>query len=168
MGSYRVVSVGPEEWRGALEQGDAVDEAGSTAEIRSLSPVADALMKVALILAGTIAVVLVLAVLPNILARLLDPRNMKLIRAHCEAVGLSDIEVKAWPNHYGVSFHKDGNKHYAKCRVVKGVYQMEGQGSGAVLEAAAQSARLTRICRGRAISAALDQGPAAARRRARR
>lgn len=84
-------------------------------------------MKVALILAGTIAVVLVLAFLPNILARVLDPRHMKVIRAHCEAVGLSDIEVKAWPNHYGVSFHKDGNKHYAKCRVVKGVIRWKGK-----------------------------------------
>jgi len=83
-------------------------------------------MTAALILAATIAAVLALAFLPSILSRVLDPANMKLIRAHCEALGLSDIDVQAWPNHYGVSFRKNGKKHYARCRVAGGMIKWKG------------------------------------------
>ena len=80
-----------------------------------------------MILAGTVIVLLLLAFLPNIVSRVMDPRNIKVIRAHCEAVGLSDVEIKLWPNHYGVSFRKNGKRHYAKCRVARGVIKWKGK-----------------------------------------
>lgn len=84
-------------------------------------------MKVALILSATVMVLLILAFLPTILTRVLDPRNMKVIRAHCEAAGLTDVEIKPLPNHYGVSFRKNGKRHYAKCRVTGGVVKWKGK-----------------------------------------
>jgi len=84
-------------------------------------------MKVALILSGTVIVLLLLAFLPNILTRVMDPGNMRVIRAHCDAVGLSDVEIKRWPNHYGVSFRKNGKRHYAKCRVAGGTIKWKGK-----------------------------------------
>ena len=57
--------------------------------------------------------------LPLILAKVLDPLNVWRIRSRCQELGVSDVEIQVWPNHYGVTFQKDGQKHYAKC-IVKG------------------------------------------------
>ena len=65
-----------------------------------------------------VGIMAALAFLPAVLGRILDPINIRRVKAHCEAAGCSGIEIKAWPNHYGVSFQKNGAKHYAKCRVV--------------------------------------------------
>jgi hypothetical protein len=84
-------------------------------------------MKAALIVIATVAVILLLVFLPNVLGMFLDPRNTKLIQARCDAAGVSDIKIKAWPNHYGVSFRKNGQRHYAKCRVASGVIKWKGR-----------------------------------------
>ncbi len=63
-------------------------------------------------------IMVVLMLVPTVLTRVLDPINTKRIKSLCKAAGCTAIEVKAWPNHYGVTFQKEGQKHYAKCRVV--------------------------------------------------
>ena len=60
----------------------------------------------------------ILAAVPSLLARVLDPINIKHIKTFCTEAGCTDIEVKAWPNHYGVTFRKNGTRHYVKCNVV--------------------------------------------------
>ena len=60
------------------------------------------------------------AALPAILARVLDPLNIRRISRHLAATGATDIEVQPFPNHYGAHFSRDGVKHYAKCRVKLG------------------------------------------------
>jgi len=81
-----------------------------------------------LIGAGIFVVILLLLVfLPTILARVLDPINARRIRAYCESVGCSVTEIKPFPNHYGVSFEKNGKKGYAKCRVSKGGIRWKGK-----------------------------------------
>ena len=74
------------------------------------------------ILIGIVAAILLLAFLPN----LLDYRNIRIIRERCEVIGLSEVEIKIWRNHYGVSFSKDGQRYYAKCLVVKGIVEWKG------------------------------------------
>lgn len=65
-----------------------------------------------------VGIMAVLAMVPFALGRVLDPLNMWRIRMRCEAAGFTVVEIKAWPNHYGVSYQKEGKQHYAKCRVV--------------------------------------------------
>lgn len=63
-----------------------------------------------------IAVVFILiALTPAILALVLDPINIKRIRSQCAALGLTDVRVDPFPNHYGVRFRKGGQEFYAKC-----------------------------------------------------
>jgi hypothetical protein len=59
-----------------------------------------------------------LAFLPALLSAVLDSMNRRRIVRYCVQRGMENVEVKAWPNHYGVSFSKAGQRHYAKCRVV--------------------------------------------------
>jgi hypothetical protein len=66
---------------------------------------------------GFIALMLFLGALPKIIARISDPPRMKRIQRYLESVGCTDIQIKPWPNHYGVHFTMDGKKLYAKCRV---------------------------------------------------
>ena len=74
-----------------------------------------------------VAVCLVLmAFLPATLARILDPLNAKRIRAYCAKVGVTDVEVQPFPNHYGVRFRKNDQKHYAKCTVARGRIKWKG------------------------------------------
>jgi hypothetical protein len=65
-----------------------------------------------------VAIMAVLAKVPFVLGRVLYPLNMRRIKTRCEAAGFTDIKIKAWPNHYGVSYQKEGKQHHAKCRVV--------------------------------------------------
>jgi len=65
--------------------------------------------------------------LPTVLAKILDPLNARRIRAHCAAVGITNVEVEPFPNHYGVRFRKDDKKHYAKCAVVRGRIEWKGR-----------------------------------------
>jgi hypothetical protein len=67
-----------------------------------------------------------LAFLPALLTKVLDPLNAKRIQAHCAAVGVTDVEVQPFPNHYGVHFRKDDRKHYAKCTVAGGKIKWKG------------------------------------------
>jgi hypothetical protein len=55
--------------------------------------------------------------LPSLLDLFVYPIHVMRIRARCRELGVAKVEIKAWPDHYGVSFHKDGQKLYAKCRV---------------------------------------------------
>jgi hypothetical protein len=64
-----------------------------------------------------VAFMLFLGALPKIIALLSDPPRIKRIRQFFEAAGCTEIEIKPWPNHYGVRYIKDGLKQYAKCRV---------------------------------------------------
>jgi len=81
-----------------------------------------------LIGAGIFAgIMVVLMVVPAILGRILDPLNMRCIKNRCETAGFTAIEIKAWPNHYGVSFQSGGQKHYAKCRVVGRKIKWQGK-----------------------------------------
>lgn len=66
------------------------------------------------------AFVALLAAAPTLLARLLDPLNIKRIRAYCLKIGVTDVHVKPFPNHYGVRFTKNQREHYAKCVVARG------------------------------------------------
>ena len=59
-----------------------------------------------------------LAFLPFLLSLVLDPFNISKVKSYCETVGYTDIEIKVWPNHYGVKFKNNGKKHYVKCRVI--------------------------------------------------
>jgi hypothetical protein len=70
------------------------------------------------IILGLIGLLALLAAVPTVMAWTLDPLNSRLIRKYCESFSLTDIEIKAFPNHYGVHFIKDGQKLYAKCSVV--------------------------------------------------
>ena len=73
--------------------------------------------------AGSLVVAMLL---PSILGAILDPLNAKRIRAYCKGIGLTDVEVKPFPAHYGVHFKKDDREHYAKCEVVRGKIQWKG------------------------------------------
>lgn len=64
-----------------------------------------------------VAIALALGGLPTLLSAIADPPRIKRIRAFFESAGCVDIEIKPWPNHYGVRFIKDGARHYIKCRV---------------------------------------------------
>jgi hypothetical protein len=75
-------------------------------------------MKLLIILSIFVAVMAFLAFLPSLLSLILDPINISRVKSYCEAIGCTDIEIKPWPNHYGVKFKNNGKKHYAKCRVV--------------------------------------------------
>jgi hypothetical protein len=75
-------------------------------------------MKLLIILGIFVAVMAFLAFLPSLLSLVLDPFNSSRVKAYCERIGCTDIEIKAWPNHYGVKFKNNGIKHYAKCRVI--------------------------------------------------
>jgi hypothetical protein len=70
------------------------------------------------IVLGLIGLLGLLAAVPTVLAWALDPVNSRRIRKYCESLGLTDIAIKPFPNHYGVHFTKDGQKLYAKCSVV--------------------------------------------------
>jgi len=63
---------------------------------------------------------------PAILARVLDPLNARRIRAYCAEVGVTDVEVQPFPNHYGVHFRKNEKKHYAKCTLARGQIKWKG------------------------------------------
>jgi hypothetical protein len=64
--------------------------------------------------------------LPAVLAKFLDPLNANRIRAYCDSIGVTDVEVKPFPNHYGVHFRKNERKHYAKCTVARGKIKWKG------------------------------------------
>jgi hypothetical protein len=63
------------------------------------------------------ALMLFLGALPKLIAMLSDPPRIKRITEFFEAAGCTEIEVKPWPNHYGVKCIKGGVRRYAKCRV---------------------------------------------------
>ena len=65
-----------------------------------------------------VGIMVVLMLVPTVLARVLDPIHTKRIKSFCKAGGCMAVEVKAWPNHYGVTFQKGSQQHHAKCRVV--------------------------------------------------
>lgn len=69
-------------------------------------------------LAALAGLIVVTAALPAILARVLDPIATRSIKKYCNDLGLGEVQIKAWPNHYAVKFSKNGVRHSAKCRVV--------------------------------------------------
>ena len=58
--------------------------------------------------------------LPVVLEKVLDPINARRIARHLAATGATDIEVQAFPNHYGARYSRDGGRHYARCSVKRG------------------------------------------------
>jgi hypothetical protein len=74
-------------------------------------------MRILLILGITAAVLLFLAFLPALLSSVLDPLNTRRIRKLCAEQGVEVIEIKPWPNHYGVRYLSGGKSVYAKCVV---------------------------------------------------
>lgn len=77
-------------------------------------------------LAWAAACLALMVFLPALLAKVLDPLNAKRIRKYCAGVGVTEVEVKTFPNHYGVHFTKNDRKHYAKCIVTKGEIRWRG------------------------------------------
>ena len=71
----------------------------------------------------------ILAVLPSVLAKVLDPINSRRIFRHLRDTGATDISIEPYPNHYGVRFLRDGVAYYAKCRVVKGKVKVSERAS---------------------------------------
>lgn len=74
-----------------------------------------------------VGIMLLLAFLPTLLGWILDPWNTRRIKAYCETVGVTVLEIKPFPNHYGVSFEKNGKKEYAKCSVVGAKIKWKGK-----------------------------------------
>jgi hypothetical protein len=72
---------------------------------------------------GSIAFV---AYLPMLLEKALDPINSNRIREYCSKVGATNVEIRAFPNHYGVHFQKSDKRHYAKCIVTRGQIKWNG------------------------------------------
>lgn len=72
------------------------------------------------------ACLVLLMFLPSILATVLDPLNARRIRSYCEGAGARDVEVKPFPNHYGVHFSKNDRKHYAKRKIMRGKIVWKG------------------------------------------
>ncbi len=66
--------------------------------------------------AAFVSIMLFLGALPKLIGMVTDPPRMKRIKQYFESAGCTEIEIKPWPNHYGVRFYKDGVKQYAKCR----------------------------------------------------
>jgi hypothetical protein len=77
-------------------------------------------------LVWVIGSVVVVMFLPSMLAVVLDPLNTKRIHSYCADIGVTHVEVKPFPNHYGVHFKKNGRKYYAKCEVVRGKIKWKG------------------------------------------
>lgn len=77
-------------------------------------------------LAWVAACLALLAFVPSLLAKVLDPLNARRIRAHCAEAGATDVDVEPFPNHYGVHFVKNERKHYAKCTVAGGKIKWKG------------------------------------------
>lgn len=88
------------------------------------------LWKIAWLL-GCVAVVVFL---PQILSAVLDPVNERHIRDYCNEVGVTDVKVKPFPNHYGVEYWKGGRKCYSKCKVVGGKIHWKGSSPSDVEE----------------------------------
>ena len=72
------------------------------------------------------AFLVLLAFVPTLLAKILDPLNARRIRAYCFEVGVTNVEIQPFPNHYGVHFTKNDRKHYAKCKVTGGRIEWKG------------------------------------------
>ena len=64
-----------------------------------------------LMLAGGTAVLIFLLI--PIFVKLSDRLAFRAARRYCQETGLEFVEAKAWPNHYGLYFRKDGQRHYA-------------------------------------------------------
>jgi hypothetical protein len=64
-----------------------------------------------LMLAGG-TVVLIFLLIP-IFVKLSDWLAFRAAREYCRTAGLEFVEAKAWPNHYGLYFRKDGQRLYA-------------------------------------------------------
>jgi hypothetical protein len=84
-------------------------------------------MRVVYVLLGFIGVLALLAAVPTLLSMILDPLNAHRVRKYCERLGLNEISIEPFPNHYGVRFSKDGLSFYAKCRVVRREIRWKGR-----------------------------------------
>jgi len=84
-------------------------------------------MKYLIILAIFAGGLLLLAYLPLLLGWVLDPLNMRKVRGECEKAGCTVVEIKPFPNHYGVTVQKNGQEYRTKCRVVLGKIKWKGK-----------------------------------------
>jgi hypothetical protein len=66
--------------------------------------------------------------LPVLIIKILDPLNSKAIRTYVESLGATEIDIRSYPNHYGVRFVVNGQGYYAKCLVMKrGTFKWKGK-----------------------------------------
>lgn len=87
----------------------------------------DALWAILKVLIGLALVFVLMGAFPWLLSLVWDTRNKRIIHAHCQALGFTDVEIKLWPNHYGVTFKREGQSHYAKCKVKRRQVQWLGK-----------------------------------------
>lgn len=59
------------------------------------------------------ASVLLLMIAVRVVMKVYDRWALMAAQKYCEAAGLEYIEAKAFPNHYGLYFRKDGKRLYA-------------------------------------------------------
>jgi hypothetical protein len=74
-----------------------------------------------------LALVTLLAALPTLLASVLDPHNAAIIRNYCAELGISQVTIRPFPNHYGIRFRIMGRSFYTRCRVSRGEIQWKGK-----------------------------------------
>ena len=55
------------------------------------------------------------AVVAGLLIAWYDRQETRAIRVYCTAHGCERVQVKVYPNHYGVTFYKAGRRFYGKC-----------------------------------------------------
>ena len=87
-------------------------------------------------LCGLGAFIVLYLLLPAI-GLIINPVNSQAIRKHLEALGATNISVRAYRNHYGVRFTANGESHYAKCLVLsRGTFKWKGQSPAEMLGSA--------------------------------
>jgi hypothetical protein len=86
----------------------------------------EVLAKIGVIVLTVGGVLLALAALPSGLALFVDKISASRIRRTCEAAGCIVVEIKPYPNHYGVKVTKDGVRHYLKAVGSFGKIQWKG------------------------------------------
>lgn len=74
-----------------------------------------------------VALFALIGALPSLLAKMVDPRNAEIIRVYCQGIGISEVTVRPFPNHYGVRFRADDRRFHARCTVAGGKLRWKGK-----------------------------------------
>ena len=65
------------------------------------------------IILSIVGLVLLLIVVFKAMAKLADQKATRTANEYCKLNGLDFLEVKPFPNHYGLYFKHDGKRYYA-------------------------------------------------------